>query len=262
LFDHWCVSQALKSVHEANLLIGGNGGIGYLTAECLVAASPKYHVIICSRNQERGEKALAELRNGNPKGSFALLQLDVTDQKSITAAAKSVDKEYGGLDVLVNNAGIIGGTTPFIKELREVFETNTFGPAVVTEAFTPLLEKSKNGRLVYVTSDLGSITERSDPSMPYYKLSNVAYRMSKAALNMLMACNHAELGPKGIKVWAFNPGYVVTNFSGTGEKGVQERIARGAGDPKESAKGIVACIDGRRDKDIGKFVSKDGYHPW
>jgi NAD(P)-dependent dehydrogenase (short-subunit alcohol dehydrogenase family) len=243
-------------------MTGGNGGIGYLTAESLAASSPDYHIIICSRNQERGEKALSELRNGNPKGSFALIQLDVTDQKSIEAAAKSVEKEYGRLDVLVNNAGIIARTTPLIKELREMFETNTFGPAIVTEAFKPLLENSENGRLIYVTSDLGSITERSDPSMPYYKLPNTTYRMSKAALNMLMMCHHVELGPKGIKVWAFNPGYVVTNLSGTGEKGIQERIRNGARDPKESAEGLVACIDGRRDKDVGKFVNKDGYHPW
>lgn len=191
-----------------------------------------------------------------------MIQLDVTDQKSIEAAAKFVEKEYGRIDVLVNNAGIIARTTPLIKELREMFETNTFGPAIVTEAFKPLLEKSKNGRLIYVTSDLGSITERSDPSMPYYKLPNTTYRMSKAALNMLMMCHHVELGPKGIKVWAFNPGYVVTNLSGTGEKGIQERIKNGAGDPKLSAEGIVACIDGKRDKDVGKFVNKDGYHPW
>lgn len=205
---------------------------------------------------------MSELRKGNPEGSFSLIQLDVTDLESIEAAASFVEKEYGRLDVLVNNAGIIARTTPLVKELREGFETNTIGPALVTEAFKPLLEKSKNARLIYVTSDLGSITERSDPSNPYYKLQNTTYRMTKAALNMLMMCHHVELGPKGIKVWAFNPGYVVTNLSGTGEKGVQERIKNGAGDPKASSEGIVACIDGRRDKDVGKFVRKDGFHPW
>lgn len=247
---------------DAKLVVGGNGGIGYLTAESLVASSPNYHVIICSRNKERGEKALLELHKESPKGSFSLIQLDVTDEKSIAAAAKLIEKEYGRLDVLINNAGIIPKTTPLIKNLREVFETNTFGPAIVTEAFTSLLEKSKNARLIYVTSDLGSITERSGPSSKYYKLPSTTYRMSKAALNMLVACHHVELGPKGIKVWAFNPGYVVTNLSGTGEKGAKERIANGAGDPKESAEGIVACVDGRRDNDAGKFVNKDGFHPW
>jgi NAD(P)-dependent dehydrogenase (short-subunit alcohol dehydrogenase family) len=200
---------------------------------------------------------LPELREENPKGSFALIQLDVTDQESITAAAEFVEKQHGRLDILINNAGIIPKATSLINNLREVFETNIFGTAVVTEDFTPLLEKSKYARLIYVTSDLGSITDRIDPSSKYYKLPNITYRMSKAALNMLAACHRAELGPKGIKVWAFNPGYVVTNLSGTGEKGKQERIANGAGDPKESAEGIVACVDGRRDNDVGKFVHKD-----
>ena len=97
--------------------------------------------------------------------------------------------------------------------MREIFETNTFGPAIVTENFTPLLLKSENARLIYVRSDLGSITNRSGTSIWYYKVPAVAYRMSKAALNMLAVCNYAELKGKGkgVKVWAFNPGYVVTN---------------------------------------------------
>lgn len=143
-----------------------------------------------------------------------------------------------------------------------MFETNTFGPAIVTEAFVPLLEKSNDARLIHVTSDLGSITERSDPSSPYHKLPALTYRMSKAALNMLAMCHHVELGAKGVKVWMFNPGYVVTNLSGTGEKGRQERIRDGAGDPRKSAEGIVKLIDGSRDADVGKFVNKDGFHEW
>ncbi|KFY98339.1 hypothetical protein V500_01736 [Pseudogymnoascus sp. VKM F-4518 (FW-2643)] len=244
------------------LITGSNGGIGYLTAESLAASSPDYHVIVCSRNQERGEKALQDIQKKFPKGSFSLVRLDVTDPKSVTDAAALVSRDFGRLDVLVNNAGVIPVTTPFLQELRETFETNTFGAAIVSEAFVPLLEKSKNARLIYISSELGSITERSDPSGIYYKVPTTAYRMSKAALNMLMMCHHVELRPKGVKVWAFNPGYVVTDLSGTGEAGRQERIANGAGDPRESAEGILACIDGRRDADVGKFVNKSGFHSW
>ncbi|KAH6677542.1 short chain dehydrogenase [Halenospora varia] len=231
------------------LITGGNSGIGYSTAECIAASSADYHVIIASRSQERGEKALSELKSQNPNGSFSLVQLDVTDQKSVGAAAKLVVKDFGKLDILINNAGIIARPPSFLEQLRQTFETNTFGPAVVTEAFTPLLEKSKDGRLIYVTSGLGSITERSDLTNAYYKLPGIAYRMSKSALNMLAVCHHVELGPKGIKVWTFCPGYVVTNLSGTGEKGRQERTANGAGDSKENG-------------DVGKFVNKDGCIPW
>ncbi|KUJ09722.1 NAD(P)-binding protein [Mollisia scopiformis] len=244
------------------LITGGNGGVGYLTAEALAASSPNYHVIITSRNLEKGEKALEDLQKSQPKESFSLVKLDVTDHQTITDAASQVSKEFGHIDVLINNAGIISKATLLINQLREVFETNTFGPAIVTESFLPLLEKSKDARLIYVTSDLGSITERSDPSGKYYKLPAVSYRMSKSALNMLAMCHHAELGPKGVKVWTFNPGYVVTNLSGTGEAGRQERIKNGAGDAKESAEGILKLVDGRRDQDVGKFVNKDGIHPW
>ena len=107
--------------------------------------------------------------------------------------------------MLINNAGIISRSASLIEQMRETFETNTFGPAVVTEAFLPLLEKSKDGRLIYVSSDLGSITRRADPGDKYYKIPATTYRMSKAALDMLMVCHHAELRQKGIKVWAFNP---------------------------------------------------------
>jgi NAD(P)-dependent dehydrogenase (short-subunit alcohol dehydrogenase family) len=86
--------------------------------------------------------------------------------------------------------------------------------------------------------------------------------MSKAALNMLAICNHVALRPQGIKVWTYCPGYVVTNLSGTGEKGRRERVERGARDPKESAEGILAIVEGKRDSEVGKFVHKDGVYPW
>jgi NAD(P)-dependent dehydrogenase (short-subunit alcohol dehydrogenase family) len=88
------------------------------------------------------------------------------------------------------------------------------------------------------------------------------YHMAKAAMNMLMACDYALLGPKGLKAWAYCPGYVVTDLSGTGEKGRQERIDNGAGNPRDSAIGLLAIIEGKRDADVGKFVHRDGLYDW
>jgi NAD(P)-dependent dehydrogenase (short-subunit alcohol dehydrogenase family) len=133
---------------------------------------------------------------------------------------------------------------------------------VVTETFLSLLSKSRDGRLIYVSSDLGSITRRADPNDQYYKLPAVAYRMSKSALDMLMVCHHVELQEKGIKVWAFNPGYVVTNLSGTGEAGIQERIKNGAGDASLSAKALADIVSGKRDQDVGKHVEADRVIAW
>lgn len=191
-----------------------------------------------------------------------MVQLDVIDQASIKAAATSIEKDFGRLDVLINNAGIINSSPSLLEQLRATFETNTFGPAVVTETFLPLLEKSKDGRLIYVSSDLGSITRRADPNDKYYKLPAVAYRMSKSALNMLMVCHHAQFQEKGIKVWAFNPGYVVTNLSGKGEAGIQERIKNGAGDASVSAKALADIVSGKRDEDVGKHVEGSGVIAW
>jgi len=144
--------------------------------------------------------------------------MDVSSQSSIETAFESHSSKYGRLDVLINNAGIISPAEPFLGQLRETFETNTFGAAIVTETFKPLLEKSKDPRLVNVSSDLGSITERGIKSNWNYSLPATAYRMSKAAMNMLTICTIADFRAKGveIKAWAFNPGYCVTNLSGVG----------------------------------------------
>lgn len=241
-------------------MLGANGGIGFETAKAVAASSPTYHVIIGSRSVEKGQKALSDLQSQNMKGSLSLLQLDVTDPKSISDAAAKVQKDFGRLDVLINNAGIISVAKPLIDQLRETFETNTFAPAVVTEAFLPLLEKGKDVCLIYVSSDLGSINIRADESWPYYKLEATTYRMAKAALNMLAVCHQAEFRDKGFKVFAFNPGFVVTNL--TGEADRENRVNMGAGDPADSARGLLDIVSGARDDDVGKFLHKDGLHPW
>ena len=191
-----------------------------------------------------------------------MVLLDVTDQASVEVAAAQVGKEFGKLDVLINNAGVMPRSPTLIEQLRETFEANTFGPAVVTEAFLPLLEKSTDARLIYTSSDLGSLTRRADPNYKYSKLPATVYRMSKAALDMLMVCHHMQYKAQGIKVWAFNPGYVVTNLSGTGEAGVQERIKNGAGDANVSAKSLADIVTGKRDKDVGKHVEAEGVIEW
>ena len=107
----------------------------------------------------------------------------MTDEASIKAAVAHVEKEFRRLDVLVNNAGIVSHNPNLLENLRATFETNAFGPAVMTEAFLPLLEKGRDARLVYVSSGLGSLGLRADPTYPYYNLPATTYRMSKSAMN-------------------------------------------------------------------------------
>lgn len=224
------------------------------------ATSASYHVIVGSRSVEKGEKAIAEINSTSPKGTLSLLQLDVTNEMSIINAVATVTKDFGRVDVLINNAGIVSTAKNLATQLRETFETNTIGPAVMTEEFTPLLLKSSKAKLIYVSSGLGSITTRLDPANPYYKALAEPYRLSKAALNMLMACDYARLGDKGVMAWAFCPGYVITNL--TGEEGIKQRKASGAKSPTESADGLLAIVEGKRDAEVGKFVHKDGVYGW
>jgi NAD(P)-dependent dehydrogenase (short-subunit alcohol dehydrogenase family) len=166
--------------------------------------------------------------------------------------------------VLINNAGIIViRPCDTLTNLRETFETNVFGPMIITEVFEPLLKKSKSPYIIHVSSEQGSMTLRLDPEYKFKQTRGDTYRMSKAALNMLAACqkfNYAELG---WKICAFNPGFCVTNL--TGEKGREMRIQHGARPARDAADALVEIVLGKRDDDVAKsgIVDLDGgMQPW
>ncbi|KAM3068115.1 hypothetical protein ACMFMF_009480 [Clarireedia jacksonii] len=236
------------------LITGANGGIGYETALLLATSSPSYHIIIGSRSVEKGEAALKTIQAQNPSSSVSVVQLDVTSEESLSAAYDSISSEFGRLDVLINNAGIASFEKTLRAELRETFEANTFGAALTTEKFVPLLEKSKGARLLYITSGLGSMGLCEDPKHWTYAVDAMTYRMSKAAMNMLM------FQEKGWKVWGVCPGYVITNL--TGEEDRENRAKRGALSATTSAETITSVVEGKRDQDVGKVVHKDGVWPW
>lgn len=243
------------------LITGANSGIGFDSSAAITASSPKYHVIMGSRSTEKGEKALAEVRARKEiQGSLSLIKLDVTNEESIAAAVKEIESSLGRLDILVNNAGIVSFAPTLVAQLRDSVETNTLGAAAVTEAFMPLLQRSAAPRLIYVSSGLGSIALRLDDSFPYSKLPATAYRVSKAALNMLAACHTVEFREWGCKVWAFDPGYVVTNL--TGEADRERRKALGAESSEVSARELLRIVTGERDGEVGRHVHKDGVYPW
>lgn len=175
---------------------GANQGIGYETAKNLVHSSADYHVILGSRDISKGEAAAQTLLQAGAgdsvkatKGTASSVPLDVTDETSIAAAVEHVATDFGRLDVLVNNAGIIStASPPTAQALRRVLETNVVGALAVTEAFLDLLRKAEHRppRLVFVSSSMGSITHAASPASPYYSPHGTEYRTSKAALNMLM----------------------------------------------------------------------------
>lgn len=209
------------------------------------------------RTPSKGEKALEELQARNPAGKLSLIQLDVTDDNSISKAVEQITAEHGVLDVLVNNAGIVVmAPTDRRTEFLDTFNTNAVSPFVLTERLIPLLQKSSDPRIINVTSRLGSINERADPSGEFYKVPAEAYRVSKAALNMATVCMYAKYKSWGAKVWAFCPGYVVSNL--TGEEDRKRRIEMGLEGSDTSAQGILEIVQGQRDAEVGMFLQRRG----
>jgi NAD(P)-dependent dehydrogenase (short-subunit alcohol dehydrogenase family) len=221
------------------LVTAANQGIGLRIAKDLKAHG--FTVLVGSRDFERGEAAVREV------GTDAhALQLDVTDQASINAAAARVRSEFGRLDVLVQNAAISNtsrlpgqavadhskSTRPSVVSLderRAVWDTNVFGVLAVYQAMLPLLRATPGSRIVNVSSGVGSLTTNSDPAFAYREIFGPVYPASKTALNALTLAMAIELEPEGIRVNAVSPGYTKTNLNGysgteTVEDGAREAV--------------------------------------
>lgn len=219
------------------LVTGANKGIGLQIAKEL--ATRGLTVLVGSRSLERGEIAARTI-----VGDARALQLDVTDAASIAAAAERVRNEFGRLDVLVNNAAISQSGTwdqsfeeklaagrPSVAplaEVRAIFETNVFGVIAVTQAMLPLLREAPAGRIVNVSSEVGSLTLQTDPQNPY-RIPSAGYVPSKTALNAITVAFANELENTRIRVNAACPGFTATdlnNFRGTRsvEEGAREPV--------------------------------------
>ena len=218
------------------LVTGANQGIGLQVANELVTHG--FTVLVGSRDFARGQSAAEETGPG-----AVAIQLDVTDRASISAAAERIRKEFGRLDVLVQNAAISNTsrlpgqsveehaetTRPSIvslDEMRAVWETNVFGVLAVYQAMLPLLRQSPNARIVNVSSGAGSLTANADPASPLRSIFGPVYPASKTALNALTVAMAIELEPEGIKVNAVSPGFIKTNLNNYGGTGTVEEGAR------------------------------------
>lgn len=237
----------------------------------LATSSPKYHIILASRSPEKGDAALRALESDPAtKSSLSTISLDVTSTDSIAAAFAHVSAHHDRLDILINNAGIYTcPPEPLATQLHRSFLTNSIGPALVSEAFVPLLRQSRNPYLLYISSTLGSLALASDTTRFDSQLDARAYRMSKAALDMLMVQDHKALagngdtnaeGKRGIKVFAICPGLVESELRGSTEE--QRTCGGRAGSAEGSGRFIQSVVEGERDEDVGKFVHEGGCWPW
>jgi NAD(P)-dependent dehydrogenase (short-subunit alcohol dehydrogenase family) len=224
---------------QVALITGANQGIGLQIAKDL--ARRGFTVLVGSRNLERGEAAAKTI-----DGDARAVQLDVTDEASIAAAAERVRKELGRLDVLINNAAIsntskrpgesvaeyarrLPPSKLPLAEVRAIWETNVFGVLALYQAMLPLLRESPRARIVNVSSGVGSLTRNSDPSFPPRAAFGPGYAASKTALNAMTLAMAIELESTGIKVNAVSPGFTKTNLNAyegteTVEEGAAEAV--------------------------------------
>jgi NAD(P)-dependent dehydrogenase (short-subunit alcohol dehydrogenase family) len=214
------------STKKVALITGANKGLGLEIARQLGQLG--ITVLIGSRSPKRGEASAAALRAAGLDAHT--VTIDVTHAPSAVRAFAFIEHEYGKLDILVNNAGVMH--EPTLKPadvpvdiLRETFETNFLGVVDVTQTLLPLLRKSDAGRIVNVSSSLGSHTLHADPTGPFAAYQVLGYDASKSALNMFTIELAAQLRDTPIKVNSACPGWVKTDMGGPDAPGTVEQGA-------------------------------------
>ncbi|MFD0578264.1 SDR family NAD(P)-dependent oxidoreductase [Dactylosporangium darangshiense] len=239
------------------LVTGANKGLGRAAAERFAALGCT--VLVAARDPRKGEEAAAAL-------GAHFVALDVNDPGSIRAAATDVDKRFGRLDVLVNNAGISGSaqvppqeaydqipSTVELDMVRSVFETNVFAVIAVTNAMLPLLRRSPAPRIVNLSSHAASMTITSAPEWRTAPLpQSAAYAPSKAALNALTVQYANELAKDGFLVNAAAPGFCATDINAN----------TGTRTAAQGAEVVVHLATLADDGPTGGFFSDEGPMPW
>ena len=236
------------------LVSGGNKGLGLETCRRLGEAG--LTVLLGARNPDAGEKAASGLRDKGHDARFVALDLD--DPATFEAAARTIEGEFGRLDVLVNNAGIFpqGDGPPIDADLdavRRVLDVNFFRTVELTRAMLPLLRKASAARIVNVSSGLGSLTQNADPNWAFAGTKILGYNSSKAALNMFTVQLAAALKADGILVNASDPGYTATDLNGnSGHQTVEEGT--------DATVRLALLPEG--DTTTGAYFNRDGVVPW
>lgn len=245
------------------LITGANRGLGRATAQSLSAQG--FHVIVAAREvaaaRQVADAISRTLTADGTAASASAAQLDVTDPESVRVLAGQVADEFGVLDVLVNNAGILPEATRPTTEIvdvelfRHTYEVNVLGAVAMLQEFLPLLRKSAAARVVNVSSTMGSLTDQTDPDSPYRAVVVPAYQSSKAALNNVTISAAKLLADTHIKVTSVCPGFVQTELAPAN----LEQAPLTAG---QAAEVVVRAATLPDDASSGTFIDAAGPVPW
>ncbi len=245
----------MTNANTVAFITGANRGLGFETARELGQAG--ITVVLGSRDQAKGEQAAKALLELGVEA--AVLQFDAAQPKDAQRAFDYFQKNYGRLDILVNNAGVFiepffVNTSASVSEqtLRETFDTNFFAVVRLTQTLLPLIEKSAAGRIVNLSSVLGSLTVHSLPESPIEGMKAFAYDASKTALNAFTVHLAHHLRGTKIKVNSAHPGWVKTDMGG---EQAQMEVAEGG---KTSA--LLATLD--ENGPSGSFIHLQETLPW
>ena len=243
---------------------GGGSGIGEATARRFAREGAT--VVICGRRKELLDGVVAAIVADG--GRAEAVQVDVSNESQYVGAINDAAQRHGRLDVLVNNAAIavnaarVGGLAAMrrsgapseaaLDDVRAVFETNVFGVIAVTQAMLPLLRESPAGRIVNLSSRIGSLTVITDPAFPMRGVGGVAYGPSKTALNAVTVAFAQELEGTAVKVNLVCPGHTATDLNGHS----------GARTVTEAAREPVRLALLGPEGPTGTFTNEDGPIPW
>ncbi len=245
------------SANRIALVTGANKGLGFETSRQLALKGIK--IFIGARDISKGVSASKKLKEQGL--DVESLELDITNLNHIKQVKQYFEKNYGKLDILVNNAGMVHSDEPFFGNsvetvsasvLQRTFDVNFFGQVELTQALLPLLRKSDAGRIVNVSSILGSLTIQSDPKSDFSQLKPFSYNASKAALNQFTIHLAALLRDTPIKANSAHPGWVKTDLGTDQAPMVVE----------EGAKTAVMLATLNQDGPTGKFFHFNDEIPW
>ncbi|OAP57073.1 hypothetical protein AYL99_09186 [Fonsecaea erecta] len=266
------------------LITGANTGLGLATVKSLLQSADKtYTILLGGRSLEKATSAAQQVKEefACSQSVVAPVQIDIEDDQSIKNLFESLEKDYGRLDVLVNNAGsqfdqkLSSGELSMRQMWNKSWDVNVTGTHILTYTLIPLLLKSSDPRLLFITSGVSTLAEsgnqavrinHSPPDKGWPKAGGAfaalgvpAYRASKTGLNMVMREWVRVLKEDNVKVWCVSPGLLATGLG----FGNPERLKQmGALDPSVGAGVVRDVVEGKRDEDVGCVVRKDGIQPW